>query len=122
MKPIIDSNRLFLAMPPLFKIYNKDKSFYAYDDREKDKIIKNEFKSISFYVTRFKGLGEMPANQLKDTTMSIEKRKLINIKSYTEKKEIKNTDKLFEILMGKKAEFRFKFIKENANFIKQIDT
>ena len=111
MKPIIDNNRLFLAMPPLFKIYNKDKSFYAYDEKEKGKIIEKEFKSKNVFITRFKGLGEMPATQLKNTTMSAEKRKLINIKTNSEKKEIKLTDNLFETLMGKKAEFRFKFIK-----------
>ena len=122
MKQIIDSNRLYLAMPPLFKIYNKDKSFYAYDEKEKEKIIEKEFKSINPFVTRFKGLGEMPALQLKETTMSIDQRKLIKIKTYNGKKEIKETDNLFETLMGKKAEFRFKFIKENANFLKQIDT
>ena len=122
MKQIIDSNRLYLAMPPLFKIYNKDKSFYAYNDKEKEKIIEKEFKSINPFVTRFKGLGEMPALQLKETTMSIDQRKLIKIKTYNGKKEIKETDNLFETLMGKKAEFRFKFIKENANFLKQIDT
>ncbi len=122
MKQIIDSNRLYLAMPPLFKIYNKDKSFYAYNDKEKEKIIEKEFKSINPFVTRFKGLGEMPALQLKETTMSIDQRKLIKINTYNGKKEIKETDNLFETLMGKKAEFRFKFIKENANFLKQIDT
>ena len=122
MKQIIDSNRLYLAMPPLFKIYNKDKSFYAYNQKEKEKIIEKEFKSINPFVTRFKGLGEMPALQLKETTMSIDQRKLIKIKTYNGKKEIKETDNLFETLMGKKAEFRFKFIKENANFLKQIDT
>ena len=122
MKQIIDSNRLYLAMPPLFKIYNKDKSFYAYDEKEKEKIIEKEFKSINPFITRFKGLGEMPALQLKETTMSIDQRKLIKINTYNGKKEIKETDNLFETLMGKKAEFRFKFIKENANFLKQIDT
>ena len=123
MKQIIDSNRLYLAMPPLFKIYNKDKSFYAYnDEKEKEKIMEKEFKSINPFITRFKGLGEMPALQLKETTMSIDQRKLIKINTYNGKKEIKETDNLFEKLMGKKAEFRFKFIKENANFLKQIDT
>ena len=55
MKSLIDDKRLFLAMPPLFKIYNKNKSFYAFDEREKDKIIKKEFKSDNFSITRFKG-------------------------------------------------------------------
>ena len=122
MKQIIDSNKLYLALPPLFKIYSKDKSFYAYNEKEKDKIIQNNFKSSIPFITRFKGLGEMPANQLRDTTMDPEKRKLIQIKNNNEKKEIKYKKNLFETLMGKKAEFRFKFIQENANFLEQVDT
>ena len=109
-------------MPPLFKIYTKDKEFFAYNNKEKDLILKKEFKNSSPTITRFKGLGEMPAEQLKHTTMHISKRKLINVNLNKGKKEIKLTDKLFEQLMGKKPEFRFKFIQDNANFIRQIDT
>ncbi len=121
MRPIIENNKLFLAMPPLFKIYNKEKEFFAYNEKEKDKIIDKEFKNKTTIVTRFKGLGEMPADQLKQTTMHLDKRKLICIKLNKDKKETKYTDKLFDNLMGKNPELRFNYIKENANFIKQID-
>tara|TARA_B100000029_G_scaffold10056_2_gene10963 strand:- start:3086 stop:5020 length:1935 start_codon:yes stop_codon:yes gene_type:complete len=121
MKPIIENNKLFLAMPPLYKIYNKDKAFFAYNDNEKAKIIKKEFKNTPPIITRYKGLGEMPATQLKETTMQVSNRKLVSINIVKGKKEVKYTDSLFEKLMGKKAEFRYKFIQENANFIKQID-
>ena len=122
MRPIIDNNRLFLAMPPLFKIHNKDKFFYAYDEVEKDKIIKKEFTNkVQPNLSRYKGLGEMPADQLKSTTMNPEKRKLISVRIDKGKKELKQTEELFEALMGKKAEYRFKFIQENANFTEQID-
>ena len=121
MKPIIENNKLFLAMPPLYKIYNKDKAFFAYNDNEKAKIIKKEFKNTPPIITRYKGLGEMPATQLKETTMQLSNRKLVSINIVKGKKEVKYTDSLFEKLMGKKAEFRYKFIQENANFIKQID-
>ena len=121
MKSLIDENKLYLAMPPLFKIYNKNKSFYAYDEKEKDKLIEKEFKSDNYNITRFKGLGEMPANQLKETTMDQNKRKLILINSEKAKKDMKNTESLFETLMGKQAELRFKFIQNNANFIKNLD-
>ncbi len=121
MKSLIDENKLYLAMPPLFKIYNKNKSFYAYDEKEKDKLIEKEFKSDNYNITRFKGLGEMPADQLKDTTMDQTKRKLILINSEKAKKDMKNTESLFETLMGKQAELRFKFIQNNANFIKNLD-
>jgi topoisomerase IV subunit B len=122
MRPIIDSNRLFLAMPPLFKIQRKDKIFYAYDEAEKNKVIKKEFLNKEQpTLSRYKGLGEMPADQLKSTTMHPEKRKLLNIKINQGKKELKETENLFESLMGKKAEHRYKFIQENANFTEQID-
>ena len=121
MKSLIDENKLYLAMPPLFKIYNKNKSFYAYDEKEKDKLIEKEFKSDNYNITRFKGLGEMPADQLKETTMDQNKRNLILINSEKAKKDLKNTESLFETLMGKQAELRFKFIQNNANFIKNLD-
>ena len=121
MKSLIDENKLYLAMPPLFKIYNKNKSFYAYDEKEKDKLIEKEFKSDNYNITRFKGLGEMPADQLKETTMDQKKRNLILINSEKAKKDIKITENLFETLMGKQAELRFKFIQNNANFIKNLD-
>ena len=122
MRPIIDNNRLFLAMPPLFKIQHKDKIFYAYDENEKDKIIKKEFSDkYNPTLSRYKGLGEMPADQLKSTTMHPDKRKLLSININQGKKELKETENLFEALMGKKAEYRFKFIQENANFTDQID-
>ena len=122
MRPIIDNNRLFLAMPPLFKIQDKEKVFYAYDENEKDKIVKKEFSNkINPILSRYKGLGEMPADQLKSTTMHPEKRKLLNVNINQGKKELKKTESLFESLMGKKAEYRFKFIQENANFADKID-
>ena len=121
MKSLIDENKIYLAMPPLFKIYNKNKSFYAYDEKEIDKLIEKEFKSDNYNITRFKGLGEMPADQLKETTMDQNKRNLILINSEKAKKDMKNTESLFETLMGKQAELRFKFIQNNANFIKNLD-
>ncbi len=121
MKILIDEKKLFLAMPPLFKIHNKNKFFYAFDEKEKNNILKKEFKSGNYNITRFKGLGEMPAAQLKETTMDQNKRKLILIDSEKAKKNIRNTEKLFETLMGKQAELRFKFIQKNANFIKNLD-
>jgi len=121
MKKIIDESRLYLAMPPLFKIYDKSKSFYSFDEKEKDEIIKREFKSDKYNITRFKGLGEMPAQQLRETTMDQNKRNLISINIEKAKNDIKNTEKLFETLMGKQADLRFQFIQKNANFIKNLD-
>ena len=121
MRKLIDDNKLFLALPPLFKLYDKNKTLYAFDEKEKNDIIKKEFKFNNYNITRFKGLGEMPAQQLKETTMDQNKRKLISITLDKAKKDLKNTEKLFETLMGKQAELRFQFIQKNANFIKNLD-
>ena len=121
MREIISSNRLYLAMPPLYKLIYKDINRYAYDEKEKDKILKSNSSKMTPQITRYKGLGEMPANQLRATTMDIEKRKLIKINLKHGAKEEKKTEKLFESLMGKKAESRFKFIQENANFTSNLD-
>ena len=122
MRKIIANGALYLALPPLFKIYNKDLSTYAYDEKEKNNIIKNKFKNKKgLSITRFKGLGEMPATQLRETTMDIDKRKLIKITLKNGVKEAKKTEKLFESLMGKKPELRFKFIQKNANFTRNLD-
>ncbi len=121
MRKIISSNRLYLAMPPLYKLNHKDIIRYAYDEKEKDKILKSNFSKVTPQITRYKGLGEMPADQLRATTMNIEKRKLIKIHLKHGAKEERKTEKLFESLMGKKAESRFKFIQENANFISNLD-
>ena len=121
MREIISSNRLYLAMPPLYKLSYKDINRYAYDEKEKDKILKSNSSKMTPQITRYKGLGEMPADQLRATTMDIEKRKLIKINLKHGAKEEKKTEKLFESLMGKKAESRFKFIQENANFTSNLD-
>ena len=119
MRKIIEEGKLYLAMPPLYKISYNQENFFAYNEKDKDKIL-NDNKG-SPQLTRFKGLGEMPANQLKDTTMDPEKRSLIQLKLADGIKYTKQTEKLFEDLMGKKAEKRFNFIQENANFINNLD-
>ena len=121
MKKIIESGRLFLAMPPLYKITYKNKNYFAYDEKEMKNILKKNTNKVEPHITRFKGLGEMPADQLKNTTMNGEKRKLIQIKIDNTSKNIKITDNIFESLMGKKAEKRFNFIQENANFVDNLD-
>ena len=119
MRKIIESGRLYLAMPPLYKITYKNDNYFAFDEKEKDKILKSNHKNIKPQITRFKGLGEMPADQLKQTTMDDKKRLLIQIKLQDGEKENVKTEKLFNSLMGKKAENRFNFIQENANFLRE---
>ena len=122
MRAIIANGALYLALPPLFKINYKNSFEYAYDEKEKNKILNNKFKNDNgLIITRFKGLGEMPAEQLRETTMDINKRKLIKIILKDKRNEAKKTETLFKKLMGKKPEFRFKFIQENANFTTNLD-
>ncbi len=121
MRKIIENGNLFLAMPPLYKISYKNEHFFAFDEKERNKILSINKKLSSPQITRFKGLGEMPANQLKETTMDPQKRLLIKIKLKDGAKETKKTEKLFDSLMGKKADSRYNFIQENANFINNLD-
>ncbi len=121
MYKILTYGCLYLAMPPLYKINHNNAIEYAYDEKEKEKIIKDKFFNVSPLVTRFKGLGEMPADQLRETTMDIKKRKLIKINIKEKTKEIRKTELLFKSLMGKKAELRYKFIQQNANFTNNLD-
>ena len=121
MRQIIESGKLFLAMPPLFKISYNNKNYFAYDEKEKNKILKLNKKNTSPQITRFKGLGEMPADQLKQTTMDEQKRLLVQLNLQNGKIEEAKTENLFNSLMGKKAEKRYNFIQKNANFINNLD-
>ena len=93
MRKIIEEGKLYLAMPPLYKISYNQENFFAYNEKDKDKILKDNKGSPQ--LTRFKGLGEMPANQLKDTTMDPEKRSLIQLKLADGIKYTKQTEVLF---------------------------
>ena len=121
MRKIIEKRRLYLAIPPLYKISYKDSDYFAYDEKQKNKILQANQKNTSPQISRFKGLGEMPANQLRSTTMDTDQRQLIQIHLKDGAKEEKKTEKLFNSLMGKKAENRYNFIQENANFTSNLD-
>ena len=115
MPKLIENNHLYLAVPPLYRLSHGGKIFYARDDAHKDQILKKEFHpNAKVEVSRFKGLGEMMASQLKETTMDPKKRTLLQVKVIED--ERKNTDKSVERLMGNKPELRFKFIQERAEF------
>ena len=93
------------------------------DDADKDRITKEEFDSRGkVEVSRFKGLGEMPPSQLKETTMDPSRRTLLRVTlPDAQERALKSTATVVDHLMGKKAETRFKFIQENAQFIKELD-
>jgi topoisomerase-4 subunit B len=120
MPALIENGHLFLAVPPLYKLTHGPKSFYARDDKHKDEIVKREFKAgQKIEVSRFKGLGEMNAAQLKETTMDPKRRTLLRV-------EIGDGDRsaiseAINALMGSKPEARFRFIQERAAFAQDLD-
>jgi topoisomerase-4 subunit B len=119
MPELIDNGHLFLAMPPLYKLTHGAKSFYARNDKHKDELIKREFAAnAKVEVNRFKGLGEMNASQLKETTMDPSKRTLLQVEVVGDR--VKTTDAV-NALMGSKPEARFRFIQERAAFAKDLD-
>ncbi len=119
MPELIDNGHLFLAMPPLYKLTHGAKSFYARNDKHKDQLIKSEFAAnAKVEVNRFKGLGEMNASQLKETTMDPAKRTLLKVEVAGDRAE---TTDAVNALMGSKPEARFRFIQERAAFAKDLD-
>jgi topoisomerase-4 subunit B len=119
MPDLIENGHLYLAMPPLYKLTHGAKSVYARDDKHKDELIKREFPAnAKVEVSRFKGLGEMNAPQLKETTMDPSKRTLLRVE-IAGKREV--VSEAVNALMGSKPEARFRFIQERAAFAKDLD-
>ncbi len=139
MKELIEDGHLYIAQPPLYRLVSGTLSAYARDDEHKDELMKTTFKGKSkVEVSRFKGLGEMPAAQLKETTMNPKSRILLRVtlpdaiaalglspddisddEEFTSSSNI--VDDLIERLMGKNAEARYEFITNNAQFVEDID-
>ena len=121
---LIEKGHLYLAQPPLYRVTHNSQSYYAQTDESKNEIINKKFSGKGI-VSRFKGLGEMPPAQLKETTMSIKTRKLLKItipkRDIHEADQRRTVDDLVNILMGKKPELRFKYIQENANLVENFD-
>jgi len=123
---LILNGNVYLAVPPLYRISQGDKIAYARDDAHKDQLLKTQFTRGKPEITRFKGLGEMPAKFLKDTTMDPKQRMLLRVsmpdkydpQKYNDAKAVEN---LVEQLMGKKPELRLAFIQENAPKIAELD-
>ncbi|TCO68305.1 DNA topoisomerase IV subunit B [Rhodovulum euryhalinum] len=120
MRPLIDHGHLYLACPPLFRLTQGAKRVYALDEAEKAMWLEKGLGGKGkIDVSRFKGLGEMDAKDLKETTMDPASRKLIRVS--IDEDEPGETADLVERLMGKKPELRFQYIQENARFVEEVD-
>jgi topoisomerase-4 subunit B len=114
MPELVRAGNLYLAQPPLYRLSHNGKTVYALNDAQREKLRDTEFpKNAKVDVGRFKGLGEMNAKDLKDTTMNPATRQLARVKL---PETFEEASDLFGRLMGKKAEPRFAFIQENAAF------
>src|SRR3954454_5802381 len=115
MPKLIENNHLYLAVPPLYRLTHGGKTVYARDDKHKDELLKKEFHAnAKVDIGRFKRLGEMMAAQLKETTMDPRKRTLLKVMLLTD--DGADTESSVKRLMGTKAEARFDFIQERAEF------
>ena len=122
MRGLLRDGRLFLAMPPLYRIVQGNSAIYARDDADKERILaEGAGKRGKIEISRFKGLGEMAAVQLRDTTMDPAKRTLIRVALADDEDIEADTANLVERLMGRNAEPRFRFIQENAKFVRGDD-
>ncbi|MCC5961444.1 DNA topoisomerase IV subunit B [Roseinatronobacter sp. S2] len=120
MRPMIDAGHLYLACPPLFRLTQGANRVYALDEAEKARLIAEGFGGKGkIDVSRFKGLGEMDAKDLKETTMDPASRRLIRV--CVDDDLPGETSDLVERLMGKKPELRFQYISENARFVEELD-
>jgi topoisomerase-4 subunit B len=115
MRGLIDNGHLYLAVPPLYRLSQGGKTLFARDDAHRDELLRTEFNGRGKVdMSRFKGLGEMPTRQLKETTMDPRARTLLRVEIAEDERNA--TSKLVEQLMGNKAEARFRFIQERAAF------
>jgi topoisomerase IV subunit B len=125
MPQLIEKGHLYIALPPLYRISQGSRTIFARDDAHKDELLKSKFTGKGkVEISRFKGLGEMPPAQLKETTMAREKRTLLRVTLPRDGEDgatIGDTHRLVESLMGRKPELRLAYIQEHARFVDDID-
>ncbi len=127
MPELIEGGHLYLAQPPLYRLSQGGHTLYARDDAHKEALLKTQFNGRGkVEIGRFKGLGEMPAAQLRATTMDPANRTLLSVRmprrhEATERAAARETADLVECLMGRRPELRFAFIQENARLVRDID-
>jgi topoisomerase-4 subunit B len=129
MPKLVENEHLFLALPPLYRLTQGEVTFYARDDAHREELLRSAFNGRGkVEVSRFKGLGEMPARYLKATTMDPKQRTLLRVTLPPKAEaieppadELAPTRALVETLMGRRPELRFEYIQKNARFARDLD-
>ena len=117
MRPLIEKGYVYIAQPPLFRIKKGRREEYVYSDKELNERLEEIGRSNQVELQRYKGLGEMNAEQLWDTTMNPATRTLLKVTI----EDASMADDIFSMLMGDKVEPRRNFIQENAKYVKNLD-
>ena len=117
MRPLIEKGFVYIAQPPLYRITQNKKHYYAYSDIQKEQHLNTLEKNNKIEIQRYKGLGEMDADQLWETTMNIEKRTLLKVTI----EDVMQADQVFNTLMGAEIEPRREFIEQNAKYVQNLD-
>ena len=116
MRPLIENGYVYAAQPPLYKVKKQKKEYYVYTDKELE-VLLEEIGRTGVELQRYKGLGEMNAEQLWDTTMNPETRTLLQVTI----EDAVMADQVFSMLMGDKVGPRKEFIEENATYVTNLD-
>jgi len=116
-RPLIEGGYVYIAQPPLYLLRKGKEEKYAYSEEEKEEILKEWGYSDNIYIQRYKGLGEMDPEQLRETTMDPQKRILLQVTI----EDALEAERLFSILMGNNVEERRNFIEQKAKFVRNLD-